>query len=734
MEFIWIGKTNRARFDWGPDGNNSESAVDRSVEPEHNSLLFRKEYEFGDRIKKAQARVCGLGLYAFYINGRRVGENVLTPLETNFRKRVLYDVYDIAALLQNGKNVLAVEVGNGRYSTPKKYWDWRAAWYGDPLLTVSVTVEYDDGRIENVSTDTDWKTADGARTDNCFYDGEVYDESHACCGWNRVGFDDSMWQNALNVPEPGGVCEENRYFSIRRCRTLLPKSVVKTDEGAFLYDFGENVAGWAKLRFYGEKGDVITIRYAERITDGRLDASSNEKALCTDVYKIQESGVKEYEPCFTLRGYSAIEVSSEKGSVAVEHIEGYAVHASLPTKGSFICSNEDLNRLHEVILRTQNSALMSYPIDCPQRDERLGWLGDAHVTDRVCLYNLDMRRYYEKWLADIRADCHSKEGYVPFIAPWHTSGHAADWSAAYGVILWDYYLFYRDRDILKQHVPALARYVLYLEKQGPILPRSRYGDWMSTLPDWKRGDPACCTTLFYYQNIVILQKIVTVLGVKQDYARFFALEKSVKEAIQKAFFDPKAVRFDDNSQFSVAFALRLGLIPEPYRDKMEKVLLNDLQAHDYHLTTGILGTKVVCEMLAEISPETAMRVMLNETYPGFLDLIRGKTTLSETWAGGRSQNHCMFGSVDELFYSMLCGIKIGENGVMLQPYFAKELTFVKGGLCLPDGEISIEWKRDKKDVYIEIETAGKTVVPYHDGQNDVTLSAGKHSFVFRERE
>ena len=729
--FVWIGKTDTPRFLWGYDGDNYTERMKQTIwdtiEPQHSSVYFRKEKELFGGIKKATARICGLGLYAFYINGVRVGKNVLTPLETNYRKRVLYDVYDITEMLCGGKNVFAAEVGNGRYSTPKKYWDWRAGWYGDPLLTVRISLEFDDGRKEYLSTDTDWKTSSGARIENCFYDGETYDESAEQVGWNAVGFDDSSWQNALIVSEPGGKTEENSYFSITRSRILSQPKSMREQNGAVLYDFGENVAGWVKLRFFAEEGDTVTIRYAERITDGKLDASSNEHALCTDVYKVNKTGMKEYEPCFTLRGYSAVEISSEKGSAAVEKIEGYAVHADLPQTGEFCCDNAELNRLHAVILRTQSSALMSYPIDCPQRDERLGWLGDAHVTDRVCLYNFDMREYYKKWLEDIRLEAHSGEGYIPFIAPWHTTGHAADWSGGYAILLWDYYLFYRDTELLKKHLPTLARYADYLERQGFVLPRSRYGDWMSTLPDWKRGDPECCTTLFMYQDLVLLTKIATVLGLQNEYKHYFDLTESVKNAVSAKFFSAKEKRFDDNSQFSVAFALKLGLIPEPFEKEMGEVLLSDIRARDYHLTTGILGTKIVCELLGDISPDTAMRILLQDTYPSFLDLIRNKTTLSETWAGGRSQNHCMFGSADELFYTMLCGIKRTEDAFAVSPYFAEELSHVKGKVRFPEGSIEVEWNGQER-ITVSIRVEGNIAVRYHDGCNERTLTDGEYRF------
>ncbi len=699
-EIKWIGKTDTPRIEWGSDGEGYQEAHDDAVKritPEKRSVLFRKELEVNGTLQNATLSVCGLGFYQLYINGKKVGDHVLTPLETAYRKRVLYDEYDVTQMLTNGVNAVGAELGNGRYSTPKKYWGWRAAWYGDPCLALRLTLVYTDGRRETFETDRDWKCDYGAILKNCYYDGETYDANCEQTGWNTVRFDDSNWQNALIVAAPSGKIEKNSYFHIKKHRVLKPARVLEKLNGKTIYVFSENISGWVRIRVTGEKGEQIRIRYAEKsdAVKGYIDTYSNRHAENTDIYILKGEVTEEYEPKFTLRGFSAVEITVEDCRADILDVEAYQVYADVEQDGYFECDNEDINRLHDVILRTQKAAFMSFPMDCPQRDERLGWLGDASVTACTCLYNFDVRQFYDKFLEDIRGCAHSETGAVSFVAPWHTCSHAVDFGIGYIIILWEHYLFYRDKELLARHCDSVIKYVEYLGTLGPVLDKTKYGDWMSTDKGWVRGDPDCSSSLCYYYALLLTIKILDVLGRDHQKQHYISVAEQEKAVILDRFYDAENKGFDNNSQFSLSFALRLGLIPDQDERAVLERLIADIKAHDYHLTTGIFGTKHIMEVLKDKGEyETAMRLILQDTFPSWLELIRDKTTLSERWDGGGSQNHCMLGSVDSIFYSMIAGIRVDEQ-IEILPVICDKVGTVKAKVSIGNGQIFINRESDK---------------------------------------
>ncbi len=708
----WIGKTDTPHQDWGPNNTHASTmfqCADHFPEPEAKGILFRKEVTVHAGLRHASVLICGLGYYQLHVNGQAIDQYVLAPLETYYRKRVLFDRHDVTALLTEGANALGVELGNARYSTPKEFWTWRAAWYGDPCLALRLTLSYEDGSEEIIETDTDWKCAYGPIVNNCFYHGETYDARLEKTGWDLAGYDDSDWQTSLAVSGPEGACEENTYFHLVKHRTVKPVCRYDHEDGRTVFDFGENIPGWVRIKVKGACGSVVRIRHAERIVDGELDDSTNRRARNTDRYILGNAPVQEYEPKFTLHGFTAAEVCVEEGEAEVLDIEAYAVYADVAQDGSFECDCAELNHLHTVIMRTQQAALMSCPYDCPQRDERLGWQGDAHVTADTCLYNFDMRRYYDKWLEDIRVNAHPETGAIPHIVPWHVFEETAiDFATGYAIVLWEHYLFYRDPSILEQHCDALIKFTDYMSQFGPILEKTRYGDWMSLTEGWVRGDPACSSSLFYYYALTILVKVLKVLGRDAELARFSVLAEEEKAAIRERFYDAENKGFDDNTQFSLAFALKLGLIPKEDEPAVVARLVADIREHDDHLTTGIFGTKFLMSALEAFGQyDVAMRLIMQKTFPSWLNMIEGRTTLPELWDGGlavkKSQNHCMFGSVDSIFYSMLAGIRPKDDCVVIDPYFAKELGRVRAKTRLAGGSVTVEWNRTPKGVSLDVD-------------------------------
>ncbi len=705
MAFIWIGKTDTPRLFWGYNGENADelhAKALKNVQTEKKGILLRGSYKVNARVKKAVVRVCGLGMFRFYVNGKECDIGTMAPLETDFRKRVIYEEIDVTDLLTVGENIFGIELGNGRYSTRKKYWGWRAKWYGDPMAFMEMQIDFDNGESDVFTTNSEWKSSYSAVTDNCIYDGEHYDARLEQNGWNKTGFDDSLWDNAVCVETSCDNFEKNEYFKIQCVRELQPELFAEPLFGYWVCKFSENIPGRARIRVKGKRGAKVIIRYAERF-DIELDPRSNHFADNVDIYTLKGEGIEEYEPHFTHHCFSACIVSCPDRDAELVSVTACEVRACMNHVGKFWCDNDDVNRLHDVILRSQHAALMSYPFDCPQRDERLGWLGDAHITDLVCMYNMDMRKYYCKWFEDIHLGINSENGLVPHISPRVDFEHAVDWSAGYLIILWDYYLFYRDSDIINKYYDDAEKYYDTLTKDGKILPVSKYGDWMSVEEGWTRGDPRCCTTLYAYYVLKLLTLMSEATGRTDKQERYSRELREYKEYIIERFFNKDTCLFDDGSQFAQSFAIKLDLIPQDMKEKACEKLVNNIAEHDYHLTTGILGSKYIMEVLSQNGyRDIAMKLILQPDYPGWMDLIKGKTTISEKWDGSMSQNHCAFGSVDAVFYTMLGGINIGED-ITVNPYFAKQINHVKCSLKTIKGMVAVEWKRADNKIELSID-------------------------------
>lgn len=722
----WIARRDIPRLPFGENGEGwgeIAAANLQKISPEKASIIFRKEYTFAETPAEAKIKICGLGFYHLYIDGEKVGSYSLSPLETAYRKLALYDEFDVTSRLPAGTHTIAVELGNARFSTPKKYWGWRAAYYGDPCLSFEMTVAYADGHREDYFCDESWKCSHGAITNNCYYDGERCDARLEQTGWKENGFNDSAWQSALRIESPACRLEKNEYFHITKKAELDPVKVKKRVNGKTIHVFGENISGWVRIKVRGERGETVRIRYAESMRDGYLDPVSNADAENVDEYILSGDGIEVYEPSFSFCGFSVVEIMIENCMAELLEVKAFHVYADIGQTGYFECNNEDINRLHDIILRTQKSALQSFPMDSPQRSERLGWMGDAHITDLVCLYNFDMSAYYRKFLEDIALCAHSETGAMPHIAPWHDQFHSIDWSSGFSVILWDHYLFYRDRTVLEKYAPALMRYIEFLTTQGPILPKTRYGDWMSRDEGWTRGDPDSCSTLYYLYNLMIAKNVLDAL--ESDSSELAKLIEDQKKIILEAFYDAENIVFDGNSQFSLAFAVKLGVLPEGDVPAAVEKLCGNIEAHGYHLTTGILGTKYVLEVLRDHGKgDVALKLILQDTYPSWLDMTRGKTTLPEQWDGGKSQNHCMFGSVDALFFSLIAGIRIG-NTVTIEPGCCyKEVAHVLARTQISGGGVEVEWTRADASVDLRIKVEGGAEVMYRDR----ILTAGEYFF------
>ena len=679
------------------------------------STLLRKSFVADKPIRRAEAYVTGLGYYELSCNGQRVGDRVLAPAKSNYRRWVLYDTYDLTTQLRKGTNVLGVMLGNGWFNPYKKWWEpYRMQWFGSKCALLQLHVEYADGSSLVISSDGSWQTAPGPVLSSCVYDGEVYDATKELPGWDQPGAIDSGWKPANVVEPPGGDLVSHLMPPIKVIEHIKPVAVKNPKPGAYVFDLGQNFAGWVRLTAAGLRGQRITLRYAEDLLpDGNIDVTSNERALATDVYVMKGQGQERYEPRFTFHGFRYVEVTGFPGVPQLDNVLGCVVHTACESTGEFICDNELINRIHRATRWSQRSNLMGYPMDCPQRDERLGWFGDAMVSMEEAMFNFDLPLFYRQWLDGVRFNQNESNGDISIVSPrpYITDEPDPTWSSAYGVMTWQYYLHYGDRQLLSQQFEAMKRYVDYLGTQATnhILPKYWIGDWGTIVEGWKEGEPVSVSTAFYYYDTVILAKAAGVLGKPQVVEKYTALATQIKAAYNRTFYDAKKRQYEPGSQFANAFPLFLDLVEPADQAGVLQNVLRDLERCKGHFDVGVLGAKYLIDALTQFGKEDVVYQLVNQTgFPSWAHMLEGgRTTLSEFWDLKGSHNHVMMGSIDAWFYRTLAGIQTDENQpgfehIVIRPFIPNSLSFIRASTQTVRGKVAVEWIKKNGELQLSV--------------------------------
>jgi len=716
----WIGEkySKVIRYNvYGDDERNQYlSEVKSKLQIEERSRILLKTVPIEAIPSSAKVFICGLGSYVLRINGKKVGDQVLGPVRTEYDKRIYYDTYEAADYLKKGINVLEIELGNGWYNPKEKYCDWRMQPYGDTRALMQMHLLYNNGEKQLFLTDETWKAAKGPIISSCIYDGEVYDANLELPHGKEL----IQWMETL----PNAVITEAPTNNIRSSSAPPNKitevienvKLIRQDDNSSTYDLGQNFAGWIRVKVSGSKGIKLKIRHAEEVdAENRLNVKNNYSVESTDVYILKGSEEETYEPRFTYHGFRFIELSGEPQLPQILSVKGCVVHSSVHKAGEFTCSNELINRIQHCILWSQRSNLQQgVPIDCPQRGERLGWLADAHVTAEEAMHNFNMLTFYRKWLEDMKTGQNPENGNIPHISPWACGGkdHAPDWSSAYILIPWYIYKHYGDKSILESHYENMKKFMNYLENtsENYISPKSRYGDWLSAVEGWVRGDPELTNTGFYYYCATIMVSIADELNKPEDAAGFSILSKKIKKAFNNKYFNPSACIYGDGSQFANAFPLFLDIVPNGYKEKVLNNLINDIEKQNQgHLTTGIFGTKYMPEVLSEMGrADVAYSLVTKEGYPGWEYMIQNKTTLCEKWSGTVSHNHIMFGSIGAWFYRTLAGININESSsgkqkILFKPFMPEDMDHVKAWTETIRGIVGAEWRKESNTLTYKVE-------------------------------
>jgi alpha-L-rhamnosidase len=673
----------------------------------HNgrSLLLRRDYNINKKVKSAVIHISGLGFYELYINGKQVGNMELSPAKTNYAEEILYDTYDVAKMLTNGTNVFGIHLGNGWYNPYKKWWkEYRMQWFGAKKAIMQLHIRFEDGTESVLATDETWKAAPGPVLYNCVYDGELHDARLEQPGWKAGMYSDADWENARVYETPTHILRPQRMPGITIVDDIEPVAQNRIDANTVLYDMGQNFAGWVRIAVRGSRGQRLRLRFAEDIyPDGTLDVRSNERARATAEYILRGNDTEMYEPSFTYFGFRYVEVSSEMGLPQIDDLKGRVVHSDNPPAGSFSCSHALINKIHRATVWSQKSNMLGYPMDCPQRDERLGWMGDAQVSAEQAMYNFDMALFYRNWFTGIRKNQDQASGDIPIISPRpYIKDDGIGWSSTYILMVWNHYVHYGDVRVLREHYGPMVRYLQYLESiaDGYILPKGWIGDWGSLVEGWKEGEPESVPTAFFYYNAKTLARVAGVIGAENDHLRFLALADKIRGAYNARYFDPQKSVYNDGSQMALAFPLYLGMVPEQHLQDVLSNLVGDIVVqHEDHLTTGVLGTKYMLEALSQNQRhDISWTLATQTTYPSWYEMMKRHTTVCEFWTLKQSKNHVMMGSIDAWFYKYLGGIKVNPEHpafkhFVIDPYFPKDLDWARASTNTIRGRVATHWQR-----------------------------------------
>ena len=739
--------------------------------------LLHKQFVIGGDIKQARAYVCGLGWYEFRINGKKVGDHQLDPGQTDYEKVALYATYDITNLLKKGENAVGIMLGNGRYAQ-----DWssvpgvleRVQSYKNalPKVILQLEIQLEDGKRRKLLTDETWKTSKGPIIENDIYNGEIYDGRLEKLGWDSFGHDDSQWKKAVVVESPGGqLVSQGTFPPIKTINNIHPIVMTNPRRNVCVYDFGQNFTGWVKLTVSGQRGTEVKLRFAELLhSDGMLNVIPYRTAIVADTYILKGKGIEVYEPRFTYHGFRYVEVTGYPGTPDLNTVEGMVVHSDVEPVGEFQCSNQLINKIHENILWTQVSNLMSIPTDCPQRNERMGWLGDAQLVVEESILNFDMAAFYTKWLRDIR-ESQKDDGSLSDVAPPYWQHYPADppWGTACIVIPWYLYLYYDDKRILEENYHLMKGWVDYLTtiNEGHLVKFSKYGDWCPPGKFRSLDTPGeLVSSWCYCHDTLTLSNIARVLGKSADMKKYATLAQSTKEAFNKEYLEEDYYSY--NSKISDTFLhfdlcslndrkvyrkrflytqtpnvlpLYLEMVPENKKRAVLQNLFENVEiTQDCHVSTGILGTRYILDTLTKYGrADLAYRLVTQTTYPGWGYMIKeGATTLWERWEymagrGMNSHNHIMFGSIDAWFYRVLAGINqdpsaTGFRKVIIKPYFPGDLNYVSASVNTIRGKVSSSWKREQKNLVMEIilpvNSEGEVNLPISGLKNPVVRESG----------
>jgi alpha-L-rhamnosidase len=696
---------------------------------------FRKQFASAKKIVSATAFITAHGMYEAEINGKRVGDAYLAPGWTSYNKRLQYQVYDVTNLLSQGNNAIGVAVGNGWY---RGYLAWQnnKNVYGKTLgLLFQLQINYSDGSTETIVSDDSWKSSTGGITYSEIYHGETFDARAVKSGWSLAGYDDAGWSGVKVTDYNNDNLLATYNEPVKKQETFKPVKIITTPAGEKVIDFGQNLVGWVMVKAKGNAGDKIVLKHAEVLDKkGNFYLDNLRVAKATATYILKGGAEENFESHFTFYGFRYIRIDDYPGEINPDNFTAVALYSDMKPTGSFTSSHPLINQLQHNIQWGQRGNFLDVPTDCPQRDERLGWTGDAQAFARTASFNFGVNNFFAKWLKDVTAD--QINGSVPFVVPNVLGAGAsgsAGWADAATIIPWTMYIAYGDKKILEDQFESMKAWVGFMERNSANYLWNKgfhFGDWLFYRPfDDNDGgsavtDKYLIAQCFFAHSTELVIKTAKVLGKQDDVVKYSDLLKKIKEAYVKEYITPNG-RLVSGTQTAYVLALNFDMLPETFRAQAVEKLVTNVKNYG-HLTTGFLGTPYLCHVLSKNGhTDVAFNLLMRESYPSWLYPVKmGATTIWERWDGIKpdssfqtpgmnSFNHYAYGAIGDWMYRVVAGLDTEEEApgykkITIQPHIGGGLTHASATLNTYYGKLSSGWKTEGNKITLDIEVPANT--------------------------
>ncbi|HEX2977223.1 MAG TPA: family 78 glycoside hydrolase catalytic domain, partial [Bacteroidales bacterium] len=696
----------------GSGNNLDEQAKKRTVVP-----YFRKAFNAEKRIKQAFLHVSGLGQYEAYINGKKIGDRFLAPGWTDYDKECFYNTYDVTGLLQKGTNVIGALVGNGFYNINRERYRKLVIAYGAPKLIVKLKIRYSDGSVSAVVSDESWKTAPSPVTFTSIYGGEDYDAALEQKGWDKPGFNDNGWKNALAVKPPAGLLQPEQDHPLKVMEEFSKVRISHIHDSVYVYDFGQNASGIISLKVSGPKGMTVRLTPAELVGKDSLADQRASGSPYYFSYRLKGSGSESWIPRFSYYGFRYVQVN---GAVpegepnplklpVISELKMLHTRNSSPQAGEFSCSNDLFNKIYNLIRWAIRSNMASVATDCPHR-EKLGWLEQTHLMGNSFKYVYDIHNLYNKMIDDM-IGAQLENGLVPDIAPEYVEflggfRDSPEWGSACVIVPWDLYEWYGDVEAVRKAYPMMQKYISYLNILAPhgILIHG-LGDWYDLGPEFpgvaQLTPKSLTATSIYYYDVSLMAKMASLLGQESDSYHYRDLAENIRFAFNKEFFNRDTKVYSTGSQTSYSMPLFFGMVEDSVRSEVVSNLVKSIRAGNNALTAGDVGYRYLLRVLEQEGQSQLIYEMNSRTdVPGYgYQLSKGATALTESWAGLTevSNNHMMLGHLMEWFYSGPGGIRQADGSkaydrIIISPEPVGDITWAVTSFNTVHGKIGCSWK------------------------------------------
>jgi len=740
------------------------------------ATMLRKSFKIYGPVKRATVHVSGLGVYELRLNGKRVGDSILAPGFTMYRRRIQYQTFDVTGLLAPGDNVAGAILGdgwNGEYFFGMPMKQTQRPFAGRRGFIMQLDIELVGGKTQTIVTDKSWRsTRNGPLRTASLYDGELYDGRMEMPGWYKSGFDDKNWRQAVIADYlTGANLVWRRNEPIRVVKELKAIKLTEPKPGVYVFDMGQNMVGWCRLKVNGRAGTTVKLVHGEMLNDdGTVYTANLRGARQTDVFIKGAHAGEVYEPRFTYHGFRYVQLTGNEYKPwrympaykpGISDLLGRAFHSASPDAGQFECSSDLINKIMHMIVWTQRGNMHSVPTDCPQRDERAGWMGDIQSFSQTAIFNMDMAGFFSKWIADVR-DSQSEDGRYSNFSPMDHArwrGGTPAWADAGTIVPWRVYQNYADTRMISEHYESAKRWVDYVHGKNPnmLWEKSRgdsFNDWLNgdTLiaEGWpKKGGnvpPQVLASAFFAHSTEIVAKMAAVIGRPDDAKKYRRLFEGIKTAFNRKYVKPDG-RIEGNTQAGYALALRFGLLSDDVRPKSAAHMVEEFKRYKGHMSTGIQTShRLMLELTRNGYNDEAYRLLNLRSFPSWGFMVdQGATTIWERWDGyvkGRgfqkplmnSFNHWALGAVGEWMWRNIIGLnpdetKPGWKHFVVSPRPGGGVTWARGKYNSIRGQIVSNWRIDNGkfslDVTVPTNTTATVSLPATDAKN-VTIDGEAH--------